>query len=512
MELSEDQESTMRSSQKSYGHNSARESDLVPIDELVLRATGLFAKHYRLAMIAAHDDGDALRVVYVFLAGPPDHRVELQVRLDQEHPSVPSLSHLSFSASRFERENRDLFGIEPLGHPFLRRLVLHQHWPEDFHPMLNDAGEVPPMLVDAPPFPFVEVGGREVYEIPVGPVHAGVIEPGHFRFSVVGETIIKMKARLWFVHRGIERLFEGREVDSGVEIAERISGDSAVGHNLAYSLAIEEACRITVPEEGLVLRAILLELERVYNHVSNIGDLCNDVGFGIAQSRALVLRERLLRLNAEITGHRLLRGAIRPGSTELLRLPGPMELDSIENDFEDLIELATSSSVVMERFRGTAVLSLEDVAGIGVIGLVARASGLADDARLTHPFLRFDEPFEPVVEEGGDVLARFLLRVREVRTSLLLIRDLLERAPDLRVTSAIGSVRGGSGLGIVEGWRGGIVHRVEIDARGSITRCKVVDPSFLNWPALSVALKDTIVPDFPLVNKSFNLSYAGNDL
>jgi len=506
------QESAMSSHGKTYRHGGARESDLIPIEELVSHATELFEKHYRLAMIAAHDDDDALRVVYVFLAGPPDHRVELQVRLGQEHPSVPSLSHLSFSASRFERENRDLFGIEPIGHPFLRRLVLHQHWPEGYYPMLHGAGEVPPMLVDAPPFPFVEVGGREVYEIPVGPVHAGVIESGHFRFSVVGETIIKMKARLWFVHRGIERLFEGREIHSGVEIAERISGDSAVGHNIAFCLAVEEACRVIVPDEGLALRAILLELERVYNHVANIGDLCNDVGFGIAQSRALVLREQLLRLNAEVTGHRLLRGAIRPGSTELLRLPSPMELESIEGDFEDLIDLVTSNSVVMDRFRGTAVLSLEDVAGVGVIGLVARASGLAIDARMAHPFLAPVKQFQPVVEEGGDVLARFLVRVREVRASLVLVRDLLERVSDLSVSTAIGPIRGGSGLGIVEGWRGGIVHRVEIDAKGIITRCKVVDPSFLNWPALSVALKDTIVPDFPLVNKSFNLSYAGNDL
>ena len=368
------------------------------------------------------------------------------------------------------------------------------------------------MLANAPPFPFVEVGGREVYEIPVGPVHAGVIEPGHFRFSVVGETIIKMKARLWFVHRGVERLFEGREIYSGSEIAERVSGDSAIGHNLAFCMAVEEACQIQVSHEAVALRSILLELERVYNHVANIGDLCNDVGYGIAQSRALALRERLLRLNAQVTGHRLLRGAIWPGLTKLEKLPSERELAAIREEFENLVDLSTSSSVVMERFRGTAVLSNDDVVGLGVIGVVARASGLRIDARLDHPFLRQGEPFEPIVEEGGDVLARFHVRVREVRASLSMIRTLLEGAQGTSETTEIASPRPGSGLGVVEGWRGSIVHRVEIDPSGRVARCKIVDPSFLNWPALSVALKDTIVPDFPLANKSFNLSYAGNDL
>jgi Ni,Fe-hydrogenase III large subunit len=368
------------------------------------------------------------------------------------------------------------------------------------------------MRVDAPPFPFVEVGGREVYEIPVGPVHAGVIEPGHFRFSVVGETIIKMKARLWFVHRGIERLFEGRDVASGVPLAERISGDTAIGHNLAYCLAVEEACRIEIPEEGARLRALLLELERVYNHIANIGELCNDVGFGLAQARALTLREKLLRLNAEITGHRLLRGAIRPGVTALLRLPTANELALIGHSFEELVELAMSNSVVMDRFRGTAVLSAEDAVGIGTLGVVARASGSTLDARIAHPFVALGASFRRSCETGGDVMARFLVRIDEVRISLSLIAELVETTSSLSNEATAGSNRGGSGLGIVEGWRGSIVHRVEVDATGRLTRCKVVDPSFLNWPALAVALKDTIVPDFPLANKSFNLSYAGNDL
>ncbi len=216
----------------------------------------------------------------------------------------------------------------------------------------------PPMVDDAGPYPFVEVQGPGVYEIPVGPVHAGLIEPGHFRFSVVGETILKMKARLWFVHKGIERLFEGRDVQGGLELAERISGDSAVGHGLAYCLAVEEACGIQVPARASELRVVLLELERLYNHVADVGALCNDVGFGLVQAQALTLRERLLRLNRSVTGHRLLRGGVRPSGACVYSLPGEAELTEIGAQFDELVDLALGQSTVMDRFTGTAVLDL----------------------------------------------------------------------------------------------------------------------------------------------------------
>ena len=489
-----------------------RQARQVSAAELPAEAARLLGDGYRLALAAAHDDENLLRVVYVFCAGPPDRRAELEVRLNPARPEVPSLAGLSFPASRFEREFHDLFGIVPAGHPFLRPLVLHEHWPQGWHPMRHDAGPMPPMRSDAGPFPFVKVEGPGVYEIPVGPVHAGLIEPGHFRFSVVGETILKMKARLWFLHRGLERLFQDQDPAAAVPLAERISGDSAVAHTLAYCLAVEEACQLTAPEDGARLRALLLELERLYNHVADIGALCNDVGFGLAQARALTLRERLLRINAAITGHRLLRGAIRPGNTCLLRLPAAAELGEIGRHLEDIIGLATSSTVVMDRFKGTAVLSGQDAAGIGTVGVVARASGLTLDARLAHPFTDPGTAFRPAQQDGGDVMARFTVRAEEARTSLRLIAEYAGQATTLSAASPPGARRGGSGLGIVEGWRGSTVHRVEISPAGALTRCKIVDPSFLNWPALSVALAGTIVPDFPLANKSFNLSYAGNDL
>ncbi len=484
-------------------------------DELVAMAGALLTNGFRLALVAAHDADAALalRIVYLFTSGSPDCRVELHVEVRRANPQIPTLAHLSFPAGRFEREMRDLFGIEPIGHPHPRRLVLHQHWPEHWYPMRADAGVTPRMVDNADPYPFVEVGGPGVYEIPVGPVHAGVIEPGHFRFSVVGETIVKMKARLWFVHKGIERLFEGQQTGAGVALAERISGDSAIAHSLAYVMAVEEARGIDVPTRARQLRAVLLELERLYNHVADVGALCNDVGFGLADAHALTLRERLLRLNAEVTGHRLLRGAIVPGGVQLRRLPRHDELNEISAQFDAIVDLARSNTIVMERFSGTALLGVRQAEEIGVLGVVARASGLLLDARAAHPFI--DQPpwFSPARRQSGDVLARFLVRCDEVTMSLALLGDYVAvEGPLSAFVSDHLAKTGGQGTGIVEGWRGSVVHRVEVGSDARLSRVKIVDPSFLTWPALPVVLTDTIVPDFPLVNKSFNLSYAGNDL
>ncbi|HVB70259.1 MAG TPA: NADH-quinone oxidoreductase subunit C [Acidimicrobiales bacterium] len=480
--------------------------------ELADSAATLLGSGYRLALVCAIDTNEDIRVAYLFVSGPPDRRIELVLTTDRDQPRVPSLAHLSFPAGRFEREIHDLFGVVPVGHPAPRRLVLHQHWPEGWRPMRHDAPASVSMDEEISTYPFVEVQGPGVYEIPVGPVHAGLIEPGHFRFSVVGETILKMKARLWFVHKGIERLFEGRDFPTGVELAEKISGDSAVGHSLALCRAIEEALDVVVSPRAEELRVVLLELERLYNHVADIGALCNDVGFGLAQARALTLREHLLRLNRTVTGHRLLRGGVRVGGARVIELPDAPELDAIGELFAELVALARGQGTVMDRFMGTGVLHLNDVEEMGVIGVAARASGSPYDARRAHPAGDPPVGFVPASSTQGDVQARFDVRVDEVATSLGLLHDYCARpgARDVAVPVNM-SVRAVSGSGIVEGWRGAIVHRVEFD-QGVLTRVKVVDPSFFNWPALAVSLADTIVPDFPLVNKSFNLSYAGNDL
>lgn len=477
---------------------------------LIATAEQLWADSFRLALVAAHDDGDSLRVVYLFLAGYPDRRVELEYVVPADNPEIRSLAYLSFPAGRFEREMADLYGIRPVGHPKPRRLVRHAHWP-DWHPMRTDAGPAPE-FTDTGAFPFLAVEGPGVYEIPVGPVHAGLIEPGHFRFSVAGETIVRLKARLWFVHRGIEKLFHGRPATAAVDLAERISGDTSAAHALAHSLAIEDALGIELPHEVHRLRALIVELERLYNHAADLGALANDVGYSLANAHAQRIRENLLRRNAAVTGHRLLRGAIRAGGVALRALPDTDELAALAVDLAEVATLTLANSVVYDRFAGTAVLHPDDASALGCLGYVARASGLRSDARVEHPTIVL--PITEIGAPDGDVLARYTVRRDEFAASAALAQHIVEsHTGPIEYAATLHPVGApSSGIGIVEGWRGTIVHRVEIDVDGRITRAKVVDPSWFNWPALPVAMADTIVPDFPLANKSFNQSYAGNDL
>lgn len=487
---------------------------------------GLLAKGYRPALVAGHDDGATLRVVYLMLA--PGQLREIVLVVPKGDPRLPSLARLSFPLGRFERELHDLFGIVPEGHPLPHRLIRHGHWPRGWYPMRADT---PPPTFDsagagagADDYPFTPVDGNGVYEIPVGPIHAGLIEPGHFRFSVVGETIIRMKARLWFVHKGIEKLFEGRTIADALLLSERISGDTAVGHSLALTRAIEAAAAIEVPPAVEYLRAALLELERIYNHIGDLGALCNDVGYGALNQQALALKERLLRHNERVTGHRLLRSSIAPGIAQVRELPDTKLLSEVAAAAQELTDIALSNSIVRDRFTGTSVLQSDDALAVGTLGPVARASGIQTDARIDHSMIDLTPWIRPFDHPDGDVLARFRIRAHEIADSVAILRgiqDLLTAGvPGMAGALAAGVPGGaasgvrisGAGSGLAEGWRGTIAHRVELDVQGRISRVKIVDPSFFNWPALPLALTNTIVPDFPLTNKSFNLSYAGNDL
>lgn len=484
-------------------------------DDLSAQVQGLLDEGLRLALVAAHEDSDAFRVVYLF-TGAGDRRVELALRTSLDAPTVPSLARLSFPAGRFEREMRDLYGIVPLDHPLPHRLVRHKQWPTGWYPMRSDAGPPPPFGPTEGAYPFLQVEGLGVYEIPVGPVHAGMIEPGHFRFSVVGESILKLKARLWFTHKGLTKLAEGRTPAEALPLAERISGDTTVGHSTAFCAAIEDALGIDVPEPARAARATLLEIERLYNHVADIGALCMDVGYGILNVHAQRVREDLLRLGADMTGHRLMRGGVVLGGATLTAVPTDAQLTRIADDIAEIVSHALRQSVVVDRFTGTSVLNIQNAREIGVLGYVGRASGLDIDARRDHPSHPATALVRPVVRTEGDVLARFAVRADEVRASVELLRALL---PDLRcgrIAADLPDRPAGAvavaGIGLVEGWRGTIAHRVELGPDGRLTRFAVVDPSFLTWPALPVALNNTIVADFPVTNKSFNLSYAGNDL
>lgn len=418
---------------------------------LIATAEQLWADSFRLALVAAHDDGDSLRVVYLFLAGYPDRRVELEYVVPADNPEIRSLAYLSFPAGRFEREMADLYGIRPVGHPKPRRLVRHAHWP-DWHPMRTDAGPAPE-FTDTGAFPFLAVEGPGVYEIPVGPVHAGLIEPGHFRFSVAGETIVRLKARLWFVHRGIEKLFHGRPATAAVDLAERISGDTSAAHALAHSLAIEDALGIELPHEVHRLRALIVELERLYNHAADLGALANDVGYSLANAHAQRIRENLLRRNAAVTGHRLLRGAIRAGGVALRALPDTDELAALAVDLAEVATLTLANSVVYDRFAGTAVLHPDDASALGCLGYVARASGLRSDARVEHPTIVL--PITEIGAPDGDVLARYTVRRDEFAASAALAQHIVEsHTGPIEYAATLHPVGApSSGIGIVEGWR-----------------------------------------------------------
>lgn len=472
-----------------------------------------------LAFMAAEDrraERGTFGVHYVFGPEREDWFVHVSAEVAADAPTIPSLATLHYPASRFEREIHDLFGIVAEGHPDPRPLVRHGFWPADYFPLRKDAAPRE-FEDDGRAFPFTEVGGEGVYEIPVGPVHAGVIEPGHFRFSVVGETIIDMKSRLYFTHKGTEKLFEGRRPEQGVELAERVSGDTTVGHSLAFCQALEASAGTEVPARARWLRVILLEMERLYNHVGDLGMIANDTGYAVAHSHCFRIRERLLRLNRRLTGNRLLRGGIVPGGVGH-DLPGdldlPAELEAARRDLDEIMALALDNTLVMDRLENTGRLSARIARDHGVLGFVARASGIDVDVRRDHPFAAYRELEVRVpVRESGDVKARTLIRLEEARESVRLIGEAVTRLPAGPLAAPLGPLPAFSpAFAMVEGWRGGIVHWVLANGEGRLHRVKIMDPSFLNWRPLSHALLTNIVPDFPLCNKSFNQSYSGNDL
>src|SRR5205823_5556154 len=332
-------------------------------------------------------------------------------------------------------------------------------------------------------------------------------------------TIVNLESRLFFLHKGIEKLFESASIAQGVMLAERISGDSSVAHALAFSIAIERCAGTEAPRRAQYVRVVLQELERLYNHIADAGAICTDTGFAIANVYAMRLREEVLRINEHLTGHRLLRGAIVPGGVTIdfsdEQIAGAItELRRIRSDFNDVVEMALNNTLVLDRLHATGVLTNSLAREMQVSGIPARASGIDADTRRDHPYAAYaDLNFRVPVFQEGDVWARMMVRVEEARESISLITQVLEALPDGETLVAVPRLPAGkNAFGLVEGWRGPIWHWIVAGENGALARVKVKDPSFSNWPALNYAIRKNIVPDFPLCNKSFNLSYAGNDL
>jgi Ni,Fe-hydrogenase III large subunit/Ni,Fe-hydrogenase III component G len=476
----------------------ARFVTLIPIDERVLNGS--------------------LSVSYVFSIVREDLFLILQVPVDPRHMELPSITAQVEAANYFEREMNDLFGI--MAFPNVHRLASHPDWPDEAHPMLKDFDMRKSVPRAKGTFDFNPVGGEGVFEIPVGPVHAGIIEPGHFRFSVAGEPIINLDFQLHYTHKGTEKIAEGRPTQHVVFLAERISGDSAFAHAAAYCDSIERLAGIEIPQRAIIIRTMLLELERLYNHVGDIGAILLDVGYAVGAATAFRLREELLQLNEILTGSRLLHGMAHIGGvtryiedTLIKRDAIRTTLKQMQQMFNALIEWILSTSSVLDRLETTGILRRKDALQLGVVGLAARASGIDRDVRKDHPHLTYPYlHFEPIIHQEGDVFARFKVRVAEVEQSVEIIRQLSGQHLGETLVNPVHALPASScALGYVEGWRGEIVHWVMTDAGGNIFRWKITDPSFHNWRALSFAVRGNIVPDFPVINKSFNLSYSGND-
>ena len=437
----------------------------------------------------------------------------------QDDLKFASLAKDIYSASIFEREIKEMFGIEPAGNPDLRSLKLHDEvWPKGYYPLRKDFIRPRETAVEGPRYIFKRVEGEGIFEIPVGPVHAGIIGPGHFRFSAAGEPIINLEIRLGWKHRGIEKLLEGRTAPEAVKIFECISGDTAFGYSMAFCRGIEKILGIDIPVRPRLLRVLYLELERLYNHANDIGGIALDVGFTFPAQFASLIKETILRLNEALSGSRYLKGINTVGGVErnidsagcgLIR----EELMKIQKDFLALEGMLFSSISFMDRVDSTGILRAKTACDLGITGLAARASGITQDLRKVFSDIYGSFSFNTAKEHSGDVAARLKVRCAEAKESINIIRQALERldeaGPEIK---AAGREKAGAALGCVEAWRGPVLVWTRLSAGGKIERCKIVDPSFHNWDGLSFAVLGNIIPDFPLCNKSFDLSYSGNDL
>jgi Ni,Fe-hydrogenase III large subunit len=430
---------------------------------------------------------------------------------DGRFPSV-ALRHPP--AMRLERAIQDLFGLTAEGLADTRRWLDHGRWGVR-QPL---AASIPaPSIGDV--YAFLPTEGEGLHQIPVGPVHAGIIEPGHFRFTANGETVVRLEERLGYVHKGIEGLTAGASLDGAAKLAARTSGDSTVAYGLAFARAVEAALGVDVPARACWLRVLMAELERLANHFGDIGAICNDAAFSLMHAHCGMLRERVLRAADTAFGHRLMRDCIVPGGVVAdLGSDGATAIHQLVAEarrrFPELIELYDNTASLQDRTVSTGILKPALARQYAAGGYVGRASGRSFDARRAPGYPPYDElKFETPVREEGDVDARVWIRIREVEQSLSLVEQVLDRLPEGPIRTDVapaGETR--EGMALVEGFRGDVLTWVRLAPDGAVERCHLRDPSWFQWPLLEAVIEGNIVADFPLCNKSFNCSYSGHDL
>jgi Ni,Fe-hydrogenase III large subunit/Ni,Fe-hydrogenase III component G len=431
----------------------------------------------------------------------------------------PSLTPRLPAAHWAERAIGDMFGLTAHGHPRWKSLLLHEAWPEGFAP-LRDTDKALPPPGRPKLYGFLEVAGEGVHEIPVGPIHAGIIEPGHFRFSCLGEVIANLEIRLGYQHRGVERRLTEVPWPQSRFVAEAASSDTAIGHALAHAVAMEQLLQIVVPERAQALRTLALEIERLANHLGDMGGLSADIGYSAGAALFGRLRGQALGLGELLTGSRLQRAYLLLGGVAFD--PGPSRLHALESGMSHLGKLARQwlpllleNPTAVERMEGTGRVTPGLAREFGLVGPAARASGSGYDARCHFAHgLYPDRAPAPARETTGDALARARVRASEIASSLDLLAELLADLPPGEVQTALPDdlPARSMGVGVVEAWRGELIHWVTTDGSGRISRYAIKDPSFNNWTGLAIAVRNNLVADFPLCNKSFNLSYSGNDL
>jgi Ni,Fe-hydrogenase III large subunit/Ni,Fe-hydrogenase III component G len=491
--------------------------------ELPALAADIKDSHGQLLALWGSDDrhlGGGFTLHAAFLT--PAGLLWISAALPAEAPAYPDLARIFPQAGRMQRAIHDLLGMRAEGAKDQRKWLRHGAWAEGSFPLRRDFDPVSQAADEIDGYPFVRVEGEGVHEIPVGPIHAGVIEPGHFRFSIIGDRVLKLEERLGYTHKGTEKRFEGLDLATGARLAGRVSGDSHSAFAWAYCMAAEAALGVRIPEPAAWLRALFLEMERVSNHLGDLGYLGNDAGFGLGFVQFWRLKEEWLRRSARLFGHRYLFDLIYPGGVargvdKAGAEPLRRQADELEVAARRLKAIYDEHAGVQDRFANTGIVPPKLAARLGLIGLAGRASGQGWDPRRQFPAFPYDR-LDPamVLEQGGDVLARVEVRFAELFDSLRMIRailDALATLGDAPLAVELPSVsERREGIGWVEGWRGPVVVALAVGADGRIDRCHPHDPSWQNWPLLEVGILGNIVPDFPLINKSFNLSYSGQDL
>ncbi len=444
--------------------------------------------------------------------------VRTEMVVDPATAVYPSLTSIFPNALRMERALYDLLGIRATGTHDTRPWLRHAAWPADRFPLRTDFPGTDLDVAADRGYAFPPTNSPDLHEIPVGPIHAGIIEPGHFRFQVLGEEILRLEERFGYAHKGVERLFRGLDGAAGARLAGRISGDSTVAYAWSYAQAVEQVAAARVPERAQWLRALCLERERLANHLGDLGAIGNDAGLAFALTQFQALKEEFLRENQRYFGHRYLMDRILPGgvafdlaATDIAALHGAGR--ALETAIGHLQEILAEHGGLRDRVVQVGVVSPERAAYLGLMGIAGRASGQAWDLRVQFPPSPYDRlQVRMAVAMDGDVAARMAVRFQEISESLRLQEEILRKLPDGHPYHPLDlREAAGEGIGWVEGWRGEVFFWLRM-AQGNIRHCRPQDPSWTLWPALEEAVLRDIVADFPLINKSFNLSYSGHDL